>query len=262
MLTEKIFFIFAKTIYMIDFLKERRSIRKYASKPIDDSLLNELVETASRASTTGNMQLYSVIVTKSEEGKRRLAPLHFNQPMVTAAPVVLTFCADYNRFTKWCKQRNASPGYDNFHSFLTATIDALLFAQTFCVAAEREGLGICYLGTTTYTADKITELLELPELVVPVVTITMGYPESIPPVLQDRLPVGSIIHTEKYKDYSVEDIDAIYAYKESLEDSRRFILENCKETLAQIYTDIRYTRKDNESISKLYRDVVARQGFK
>lgn len=247
---------------MIDSLKERRSIRKYASDPVDDSLLNELLEAASRASTTGNMQLYSVVVTRSDEGKKQLAPLHFNQPMIANAPVVLTFCADYNRFTKWCKQRNADPGYDNFHAFLTATIDALLFAQTFCVAAESKGLGICYLGTTTYTADKLTELLHLPELVIPLTTITVGFPESVPAVQQDRLPLDSIIHSERYRDYSPQDIDAIYAYKESLVDSRKFIEENCKETLAQVYTDVRYTRKDNELISEMFRKLLEKQGFK
>lgn len=247
---------------MINSLKERRSIRKYSSEPVDDSLLNELLEAASRASTTGNMQLYSVIVTRSEEGKKRLAPLHFNQPMITNAPVVLTFCADYNRFMKWCKQRNADPGYDNFHSFLTATIDTLLFAQTFCVAAESKGLGICYLGTTTYTADKLTELLELPELVIPITTVTVGFPESVPPVQQDRLPIDSIMHSEKYHDYPAADIDAIYAYKESLDDSRKFVEENSKETLAQVYTDIRYTRKDNELISDMFRRLLEKQRFK
>ena len=70
--------------------------------------------------------------------------------MVTEAPVLLTFCADFNRFNKWCLLNNAVPGYDNFLSFMTAAIDALLVAQTVCIAAEARGLGICYLGTTTY----------------------------------------------------------------------------------------------------------------
>jgi nitroreductase len=72
------------------------------------------------------MQVYSVIVTRDEEMKKRLAPAHFNQPMVTEAPVVLTFCADFNRFNLWCRQRDAEPGYDNFLSFMTAAIDALI----------------------------------------------------------------------------------------------------------------------------------------
>lgn len=250
-----------KTFYMIRVLNERRSIRKYTDTPVEDALLNELTELASRASTTGNMQLYSVVVTRGEEEKRKLSPLHFNQPMITGAPVVLTFCADFNRFTKWCKQRKAVPGYDNFHSFLTATIDALLFAQTFCVAAESKGLGICYLGTVTYSADKISELFELPELVVPIATVTLGYPADIPVVQQDRLPVNAIIHYEKYHDYTSEDIDAIYQYKESLDESRRFIEINHKETLAQIFTDIRYTKKDNEQISLMFQDLLKKQGF-
>ena len=113
-----------------------------------------------RASTTGNMQVYSIIITRDEEKKRELAPFHFNQKMITEAPVVLTFCADFNRFNKWCRLRNAEPGYDNFLSFMTAAIDALLVAQTVCIAAESKGLGICYLGTTTYMAHKIIEVSE------------------------------------------------------------------------------------------------------
>lgn len=247
---------------MIGILNSRRSIRKYSSQSVNDSLLNQLFEAAGRASTTGNMQLYSVIVTRSEDGKDKLLPLHFNQSMVKNAPVILTFCADFNRFTKWCKQRNAVPGYDNFHSFLTATIDTLLFAQTFCVAAESKGLGICYLGTTTYNADKLVEVLNLPELVIPVATVTLGYPESIPPVQQDRLPLDGVIHQEMYHDYTEEAINHIYNYKEELEDSRRFIEENHKETLAQIFTDIRYTKKDNEQISAMFQDLLKKQGFK
>ena len=114
---------------MIKSLKERRTIRQYLDKEIDDRLLNELLETAFRAPTTGNMQVYSVVVTRTRENKERLAPAHFNQPTVTHAPVVLTFCADFNRFVKWCELNHAQPGYDNFQSFVTAAIDALLEDQ-------------------------------------------------------------------------------------------------------------------------------------
>ena len=245
---------------MIDILKGRKSIRRYSSKPVSDALLRELIEVAERASTTGNMQLYSVIVTRSQEGKERLAPCHFNQPMIAGAPVVLTFCADYNRFSKWCEQRKAVPGYDNFHSFLTAMIDTLLFAQNFCVAAESKGLGICYLGTTTYTADKLVEILKLPKLVMPITTITVGYPDENP-VQTDRLPVGAVIHSEQYVDYTPEEIDLQFDYKEHLEENRRFVEINSKETLAQIFTDIRYTKKDNEAISVMFKELLQKQGF-
>ena len=86
---------------MLECMKNSRSIRKYTDQDIPESLLNELLEVATRASNTGNMQLYSVVVTRDPANKEKLAPAHFNQPMITGAPVVLTFCADANRFVKF-----------------------------------------------------------------------------------------------------------------------------------------------------------------
>jgi len=186
---------------MFDTILNHRSIRKYTGDPIPNEVLNYVLEAGTRASTTGNMQVYSVVVTSDETIKEDLAPCHFNQPMVKEAPIVLTFCADFNRFNKWCKLSKAEPGYDNFLSFMTAAIDALLVAQNVCVAAEDAGLGICYLGTTTYTAEKIIGILDLPEGVVPVTTLTLGYPDERPE-LTDRLPLEAVIHREKYDDYS------------------------------------------------------------
>ena len=76
-------------------LQNRRTIRKYSAKEVSDSLLNRLLETAERTPTMGNLQLYSVVVTRQQKGKERLAPAHFHQKMVTEAPVVLTICADF-----------------------------------------------------------------------------------------------------------------------------------------------------------------------
>ncbi len=67
-------------------IKNRTSIRKYSTKEVSDELLNQLLEEAMRTPTMGNLQLYSVVVTRSEEGKKALAPAHFNQPMVTRCP--------------------------------------------------------------------------------------------------------------------------------------------------------------------------------
>jgi len=222
--------------------------------------LEQLLETACKASNTGNMQAYSIVVTTDTELKRQLAPTHFNQRMVTQAPVVLTFCADFNRFTKWCQQRNADPGYDNFQSFMATAIDALIAAQTFCIAAESVGLGICYLGTTTYNAGEIIDILRLPKLVVPITTITVGYPAETPQQT-DRLPLHAIVHHEKYGNFSANDIDKIYAEKENSEFYRQFVAENKKETLAQVFTDIRYSKKNNEFFSEKFLKVLKEQGF-
>lgn len=241
-------------------LLTRKSIRKYADRDVSEELLNRLMTEAARTQTMGNLQLYSVVVTRSDEMKAKLAPAHFNQPMVKGAPVVLTICADFNRTSTWAKCRNAVPGYDNFLSFVNAATDALLYTQTLCNLMDEEGLGYCYLGTTVYQPQAIIDALALPQLVMPVATLTVGWPDEMPE-LTDRLPLESFVHQETYNDYLAKDIDAYYYEKEHLPENLNFVKINHKETLAQIFTDIRYTRKDNEALSKGLIDALIRQGF-
>lgn len=241
-------------------IQNRTSIRKYSSREVSDELLNRLLEEAERTPTMGNLQLYSVVITRSEEGKKALAPAHFNQPMVTGAPVVLTICADYRRTTLWAKNRKAHPGYDNILSFMNAATDALLFTQTFCNLAEEEGLGTCFLGTTVYMPKMIIDTLKLPKLVMPVATITLGWPDE-QPAQSERMPLRSIIHQEAYEDYTPEKIDDFYEEKENLEVNKEFVRINHVETLAQVFTDIRYTKKDCETMSKGFLDALKNQGF-
>ena len=245
---------------MLDTIFNHRSIRKYKNTPIPEHILNNILEAGCKASTTGNMQLYSIIVTKDEEKKNKLWELHFKQNMVKQAPVILTFCADINRFNKWCKNRNAEPAYDNFLWFTNALIDAILASQNIAIAAEAHGLGICYLGTTTYQADKLIELFNCPEGVIPITTLVVGYPDENPP-LTDRLPLKGIIHNEIYSDYSSEKIDTIYSEKENLPSTKKLLIENQLENLAKIFTEKRYTKKDNLYFSRLFLEVVNKQGF-
>jgi nitroreductase len=245
---------------MIDSVFNHRSIRKYKSQKIDNKSLDLILRAASRASTTGTMQVYSVVVTQDEALKEQLWEAHFKQDMVKQAPVVLTFLADFNRFNKWCEQRNAVPGYDNFLSFYTASIDALLAAQNAALQAEDLGLGICYLGTTTYMAKKIIDTLNLPKGVVPVTTLVVGYPDESPN-LTDRLPLEAIVHRETYKDYTSEDIDKLYAEKEAMDLTKQLLEDNQKETLAQVFTDNRYSKKDNILFSNMLLEVLKEQGF-
>jgi len=245
---------------MIEQLLAHRTIRKYKNSPVGEETIRKILEAGCRASTTGNMQLYSIIVTRDVTRKIALAPFHFNQPMVINAPLVLTFCADFNRFNKWCKLSNAEPGYDNFLSFVTAAIDALLVAQNVTIAAESEGLGVCYLGTTTYLAAKIIDILELPKGVVPVTTLTVGWPDEHPEQV-DRLPLEAIVHQEVYRDYSDDEIKQAFSGKENRRDNREYVAENDKETLAQVFTDIRYKKTDNIAFSNLLLGVLKEQGF-
>jgi len=241
-------------------LDTRRSIRQYSKQEVSDELLSRLFAQASRTQTMGNLQLYSVVVTRSEEKKQQLAPAHFNQPMVTGAPVVLTICADFNRTSQWARCRKAAPGYSNFLSYQNAAIDALLFTQTLCCLMDEEGLGYCYLGTTVYQPQQIIDILQLPQLVMPIATLTVGWPAE-EGKMSDRLPVESFVHNETYKDYKPADIDTYYTPKEQLEENREFVRINQKETLAQIFTDIRYTQKDNEAMSAGLLEALKNQGF-
>lgn len=237
---------------MDSYFYNRHSYRTFSNKEVSDEKIKEILEAAMRAPTTGNMQLYSVVVTRDKDQKEQLAPSHFSQPAFLNAPIILTFCADFNRFVKWCQQRNATPGYDNIQSFIAAALDTTILAQQFVTIAELDGMATCYLGTTTYNPDKIAKVLELPKRVIPVITVALGYPDA-QPVETDRLGVNAILHSETYRDYSPEDIDKIYKEKENREDSRCFIAENNKETLAQVFTDVRYPKSNNEFFSEVFK---------
>ena len=94
----------------------------------------------------------------------------------------------------------------------------------------------------------------------PVATITLGWPNE-QPALSDRLPLNSIIHQEVYNDYTPERINEFYTAKEQLEENKHFVEINNKETLAQVFTDIRYTKKDNEAMSLGLLEALKQQGF-
>lgn len=243
-----------------EYFANRHTVRSYSKQEISDSLLTQIITQASHAPNTGNMQWYSVVITRDDAQKAALAPAHFNQPSVAGANVVLTFCIDLLRFEAWCRQREADPGYDNFQSFIAAIVDTTIFAQQVCTIAELHGLGSCYLGTTTYNAPDIARVLQLPERVVPVTTLTLGYPadgtQSGPTW---RLPVDAIMHSETYREPSPADIDRWYAPIEKSD--AHFAEENGKKTLAQVFTDIRYTREASEHFSKVYADFLRKNKF-
>jgi nitroreductase len=242
-------------------LKAHRTIRKYKKIDISDEIITDLLESGIRASNTGNMQLYSVIVTRSQEKKTLLAPLHFNQSMVVDAPLVLTICFDFKRFSDWCVLRNTLAHFNDLLWLLNGTIDASVLAQNICVAAESYGLGICYLGTTLYNTAEISEVLSLPVGVIPVTTLTVGYPVVVPE-LTDRLPLNAVVHFEEYKSYSSTDIAEIYKEKESLPSSKQFVIENKKTTLAQVFTEVRYKASDSDFFSAKLLKMLREQGFK
>lgn len=245
---------------LAEFFSHRATVRKYTEEAPSRELIDSILAASMRAPTTGNMQLYSVIETRDAEMSRRLAELHFNQPAAAGAPVMLTFCADYYRFTRWCEVSDADPGYDNFLSFTSAMMDAVILTQQFVTLAELCGLGTCYLGTCLYNAPEIAALLKLPRLTVPVACISVGYPAEQPEATE-RLGVEGVLYRETYPELKDADIVEIYKAKDDFAPNARFVAENGKQTLAQVFTDVRYPRAMNEETSAKLLAFLRTQGF-
>ena len=250
-------------------LNNHKSIRKYKNKEVSNDLIEKIIESGIKGtSSSGNMQTFSIIITKDYELRKKLYPLHFNQDMVLEAPVLITFCADFNRMRIWLKENNAEDNFDNFMSFMIASIDAVLVSQSVALAAENEGLGICYMGTTLANCKKISEVLKLPKNVVPVVGFSLGYPDEEPDN-RDRLPYKALIHYDTYKDYTKEDISNIYNSREksgwdrymSNPDLKELVLNSKIENLAQIYTTLKYTKESHIEYSKTVLECIQDQDF-
>lgn len=244
-----------------DYFANRKSVRNYKKLHIPEELLDSILERAMRAPTCGNMQLYSVIVTRDSDKLACLAKEHFNQPAATGADVILTVCADFNRFTEWCEASGAKPGYDNFHSFMMALTDAVIYTQQIVTIAEMEGLGTCYLGTVNYNAKQISELLDLPNLVVPVASISLGYPANQENEQCERLPLEAVRHNEMYRHDSKEEIVNLFKAKDDFAPNKQFVEENKQESLAQVFTDIRYPESVNKAVSASFLDLLKKKGY-
>ena len=252
----------------LELIHHHRSIRRYRPDPIPDDLLTEVLAAGVRASSSGNMQTYSIIVTRDRALREQLYEPHMEQSMVLDAPALLTFCADFRRMRHWLRLSAAPDNFDNFMSFLIAAIDATLVSQNVALAAEARGLGLCYMGSTLANCDQIGRVLQLPPGVFPVVGYSLGWPDE-DPAPRDRLPLSGLIHNETYHDYSDDDIRAIYHQREtrgwqrymSYPELRLMIEASGVQNLAQVYTVVKYTRESHEAFSQTVLDYLRQQGF-
>ena len=232
----------------LEYFKNRRSVRSFQKREISDELLKEIISKAIKAPTCGNMQLYSIIISRDAARRKELAALHYNQP-ASQAPVILTICADFARFTRWCELRGADAAYDNFLSFTSAFADAMILAQQITTIAEMEGLGTCYLGTVIYNAPEIAELLKCPEMVMPVASLAIGYADG-EGVETERLPLEAVVCEEEYRSDSDEEILNLFKSKEEYPANKGYVEESGKDNLAQVFAEIRSPRGLNEEVSK------------
>ena len=249
-------------------LHRRRSIRAYKPDPVDEALIQEILEMGIHTSSSGNMQTYSIVVTRDRAVREALYEPHMNQNMVLDAPVLLTFCADFHRMRRWASLSGAADSFDDMMGFMVAAIDATLVSQSVALAAEARGLGICYMGSTIANCDRIGKILKLPKNVFPVVGFSVGYPAE-DPAPRDRLPLGGLVHRDTYREYTDTEIRDIYRERETngwkrymgFAKLRKMIEESGVTNLAQVYTQLKYTKKEHAAFSKQILDYLEAQDF-
>ena len=245
-------------------LRRHRSIRSYKPDAVDPALIEQVCADAiAGGSSSGNLNAVSIVLTRDAARRQRLYELHFEQPMVLQAPLVMTFCADWFRTRQWLRSRGARDNFDNLIGYHVAAFDAIIVAQNVCLGFEAQGLGICYMGTTLHSMGAIAELLELPDTCLPVTTIVVGHPDENP-AKRDRLPLQAFLHDETYHRPSDAELDAIYAEREQRGWERYMAVPELKAeieargitSLAQFYTsEAKYDpdvfRKDSAALRTL-----------
>lgn len=248
-----------------------RSIRTYEDRPVDSELIDQVLEESFHgSSSSGNLNIVSVVKTFDVERKAHLCKLHFDQPMVLQAPLVPTFCADSFRTRQWLAQRGARLNFGNFISWHVAAFDAIILSQTTALALESLGMGICYMGTTLHSMGEIAEYLECPDHCLPVTSMVVGWPAE-QPAQRDRLPAAAWIHAERYQRPSPDDIDRLFKerevkgwnrYRSMGEDMVQKMDELGITSLAQYYTsDMKYPPQEFARDSAKLHALLEAKGF-
>ncbi|EFM12334.1 nitroreductase [Paenibacillus curdlanolyticus YK9] len=196
----------------IQLLRAHRSIRKYKATPIPQEHVTEIALAAQAASTSSNIQAYSVVAVRNPERKKALAELSGNQIHIEQSPLFLVWLADLNKVRTAIRLHEDIELQQNTELFLLATIDATLAAQNATIAAESLGYGTVYIGGIRNNPQAVSELLELPPLVYPVFGLVIGVPDQEPD-LRPRLPLQAFLHEEVYQQEGV--VNGIKAYDET-----------------------------------------------
>lgn len=196
----------------IQLLQNHKSIRKFHNRPVEQEKLNAIIQAGQMASTSSNVQAYSVIGITNAESKKELAQLCGNQAYIEECPIFLVWCADLHRLRTAAALHDTEAVTDTTENFIIATVDTALAAQNATVAAESLGLGIVYIGGIRNQIAEVSKLLKLPKLVYPVFGMCLGYPDQ-EPIHRPRLPLEAVFHSETYQPENA--LPAISKYDET-----------------------------------------------
>ena len=244
-------------------INEHASVRKYKSAPVSVDLIETIISAGQRASTSSNLQSYSVVATTNPNILERLAKISSNQEHVRTAPLFLTWCADLARLQKVCQMQNYEQNTGYLENFLIAAMDASIAAQNAALAAESLGLGICFIGGIRNNPLEIIEFLELPSLVFPITGMTIGWPEG-ESLIRPRLPLKAILHWEKYdsNNYEKELLDYDQAMNRTGIYNKRQVSTPKRNGEMENYGWLEHTaRRVSQIIRPDLREEIEKQGF-
>jgi nitroreductase len=200
---------------VVDRLLAHRSVRAYRPDPLPEGTLEVLVAAAQSASTSSNLQVFSVVAVEDAERRARLAVLAGNQAHVRQAPLLLAWIADLSRIAGSAeRQGREAEGLDYLEALLLGVIDAALAAQNAAVALESLGLACCYIGGLRNRPLEVAAELGLPPRSFAVFGMCVGYEDPArPAAVKPRLPQAAVLHRERYAAaaaaHAIADYDAV-----------------------------------------------------
>jgi FMN reductase [NAD(P)H] len=196
-----------------ELLMKRRSVRSFEDRPVPPELVDRLLDAAVSAPSGGNIQPLSIVVVEEGSDCAELAEMVGDQPWVRNAPLSLVFCIDFHRVKRWAAMFDVEfLGEQTLGSFLIAYADVMCAAQNVVVLAEGEGLGSVYVGTIQSSISYAREYFEMPEHVLPVMVLSLGYPRSVPNTIP-KLERDVQVHRGRYRTPSDEEVRQAFESK-------------------------------------------------
>ena len=198
---------------LYDLMIKRRSVRVFTDKKIGQEIIDKLLEAANNSPSGGNIQPISIILVQESKSRNDLSNMVGSQPWVKNAPLSMIFCIDFYRIKKWALLSDTDfRGENALSHFLIAYADLMCAAQNVVILAESFGLGSVYVGSIQGNINKFREYFSIPKLVIPMMLLCIGYPQSKPNTIP-KLNKKAITHYEKYEVLSDNDIQAAYEKK-------------------------------------------------
>ncbi len=191
---------------LYELMMKRRSVRFFEDRTIPEPVIEKLVDVANHAPSGGNIQPLSIILVRSPEGRKKLSELAGGQPWVRNAPLSMIFCIDFYRIKKWAEMSQVDfRGEEALNHFLIAYADMMAAAQNVVILAQALGLGTVYVGAIQHEIDETRRYFEIPDYVLPMMVLCLGYPRSIPRTIP-KLKKEVLVHQERYRNLGEEEI--------------------------------------------------------